>query len=206
MHETELVKTAGLAIDEASKALILLHGRGATATSILPLADALGVTDYAILAPQAAMNQWYPNRFIASKEQNEPYLSSALSMLKTLIQKLNDAAIATEHIVLAGFSQGACLAAEFVALNPQKYGGLLVFSGGLIGMGPTVHKALYKGSLKQTPVFMGCSDVDFHIPLDRFEKSGQILSELGAKVNLKVYKAMDHTIIQDEIEQAKAIL
>jgi predicted esterase len=206
MHENQPVSLSGKPLGEAKKALILLHGRGATAQSILSLAEALGATEFAVLAPQAHMNQWYPKRFVAPVEQNEPYLSSALTMLSNLITKVNEAGISTENIVIAGFSQGACLAAEYVARNPQRYGGVLIFSGGLIGMGPTVFSTLYKSQLEGTPIFMGCSDVDAHIPLQRFEKSGMILHELGASVTLKVYRGMDHTIIQEEIEEAKKVL
>lgn len=211
IHQNQPIARAGKTLLEASKALILLHGRGATAQSILPLAGELGATDYAVLAPQASNNTWYPNRFIAPKKHNEPYLGSALRVLEDLIGTLNAKDIATKNIVIAGFSQGACLAAEFVAQNPRRYGGLIVFSGGLIGLGPTVNLAMYQGerytnSLNETPVFMGCSDVDAHIPIDRFQKSGQILNELGADVNLKTYLNMEHTIIFDEVQQAKKIL
>ena len=205
-HSLDHLVQTGLSLADTDKALILLHGRGATAESILTLADDLEAFGYAILAPQATGNQWYPNRFIAPKEQNEPHLSSALELLEEVVGKLNNGGIATDKIVIAGFSQGACLASEFVAQHPARYGGLLVFSGGLIGLGPTVHRGLYNGSLDNTPVFMGCSDVDFHIPIERFERSGQILSDLGAEVNLKVYPGMDHTIIQDEIDEAKKLL
>lgn len=206
IHRLEETVYAGQAISKAAKALILVHGRGATPQSILPLADALAANDFALVAPKASQNRWYPEAFIRPKAQNEPDLSSALGLLKALIAQLNETGIATEKIILAGFSQGACLAGEFMAQNPGRYGGLMMFSGGLIGLGPTVSSSLYSGSLAGTPVFMGCSDRDFHIALDRFEKSGQILSELGADVNLKVYPGMDHTIIPEEISEAKKII
>ncbi len=205
-HQNQPIARAGKSLSEAQKVLILLHGRDESAQSVFPLVGELGVGDYAVLAPQAKSNVWFPKRFLAPKEQNEPYLSSALTMLSELIQKLNTGGVLSEHIVVGGFSQGACLAAEYVALNPQRYGGVLLFSGALIGMGPTVFSSLYKASLARTPIFMGCSDVDEHIPVDRFIKSGQILSELGANVNLKVYPNMDHTIIFDELEQARQLL
>ncbi len=207
VHKLEETLYSGKSVAEASKALILLHGRGASPQSILPLADALGASEFAIAVPKASQNRWYPEAFIRPKAQNEPDLSSALALIKDLIAQLNTATIPTEKIIIAGFSQGACLAGEFVAQNPERYGGLMMFSGGLIGLGPTISSSLYKGgSLAQTPVFMGCSDQDFHIALDRFEKSGQILSELGAEVNLKVYPGMDHTIIPEEINEAKKII
>ena len=207
IHNIQETVYVAKALDQASKALILLHGRGASPQSILPLADALGTSDFAVVAPKASQNRWYPEAFIRPKAQNEPDLSSALELISELIQKLNQEGIATDKIIIAGFSQGACLAGEFVARNPMRYGGLLMFSGGLIGLGPTISRSLYPGaSLAQMPVFMGCSDRDFHIALDRFEKSGQILSELGAEVNLKVYPGMGHTIIPEEIEEAKKLL
>lgn len=206
IHQNQPLTRAGVNLKSADKALILLHGRGASPNDVLPLAGELGASDYAVLAPQAKGNQWYPNRFIAPKAHNEPDLSSALEMLSSLVKNVNDNGIPNESIVFAGFSQGACLASEFVAQNPSKYGGLGVFSGGLIGLGPTVNASLYNGNLEETPVFMGCSDIDAHIPLERFEKSGQILSALGADVTLKVYAGMGHTIIYDEIEEAKKVL
>lgn len=206
IHETQPVSTAGKSLLGADTALILVHGRGATAESILPLGDALGAREFAVLAPQASGNQWYPNRFIAPKEQNEPYLSSALAMLKDLVEKVKGAGIPTERIVIGGFSQGACLASEFVAQNPAKYGGLLVFSGGLIGEGPSVSAELYSGSLGGTPVFIGCSDVDFHIPVERVHATADILMSLGAELNEKIYPGMEHTIIQNEIDEAKEVL
>ena len=206
IHETMPLLHAGLGLNEANKALVLLHGRGATAESILPLASELGADDFAVLAPQAADHVWYPQRFIAPREQNEPYLSSALVMLNGLFKQLDAAGIPAARVVLAGFSQGACLASEFVAQNPTRYGGLLVFSGGLIGTGPTVLAELYQGSLEQTPVFMGCSDVDAHIPLVRVKESSEILRLLGAEVDERIYPGMGHTINQDELEVAKMLL
>ena len=206
LHETQPLRTAGKALAEADAALILIHGRGATAESMFPLGDALGAHEFATLAPQALGSQWYPNRFIAPKAQNEPYLSSALMMLKSLVEKVNEAGVPTERLVIGGFSQGACLASEFVAQNPAKYGGLFVFSGGLIGEGPSVSLKNYSGSLNETPVFIGCSDVDFHIPVERVHETASILSSLGAEVNEKIYPGMAHTIIQNEINEAKGIL
>lgn len=206
LHEPQAVRSAGKPLAEANAALILAHGRGATAESLLPLGDALGANALAILAPQASGNQWYPNRFIAPKAQNEPYLSSALGVLETLVKRVNDAGIPSERIIVGGFSQGACLATEFVAQNPTRYGGLLVFSGGLIGEGPSVSSESYSGSLAGTPVFIGCSDVDFHIPLERVQETTRILTSLGADVNEKIYPGMGHTIIQCEIDEAKEVL
>lgn len=206
LHAIEDTVYAGKPLEQAKAALILLHGRAASPASILPLAEALAAKDFAVLAPKAQQNRWYPQAFIKPKAQNEPELSSALNLVADLIARANTSGIATESIVIAGFSQGACLAAEFVAQNPKRYGGLLVFSGGLIGLGPTISLSLYRRSLAQTPVFMGCGDRDAHIPLERFVKSGQILSELEAEVNLKIYPAMEHTIIPEEIAEASRII
>ena len=206
LHESQPLRSAGKPLTDADAALILIHGRGATAESILPLSDALGASEFAVLAPQAMNSAWYPNRFIAPKAQNEPYLSSALRMLANLVAKVNEPGIPIERLVIGGFSQGACLASEFVAQNPARYGGLLVFSGGLIGEGPSVSAEMYSGVLKGTPVFIGCSDVDFHIPVERVHETASILSSLGAEVNEKIYPGMGHTIIQNEIDEAKGIL
>ncbi|CAN5843625.1 dienelactone hydrolase family protein [soil metagenome] len=209
VHETQL-HTAGKPLAEADRALILLHGRGATAESILPLGVALDLPDFAILAPQAKDFAWYPQRFTAPKEQNEPFLSSALNTVAGLIKQVEAAGIPRDRIVLGGFSQGACLASEFAAQNPTRYGGLLVFSGGLIGAGPTVsteaYQKAYSGSLDGTPVFIGCSDVDPHIPLVRVQQTTQILTSLGASVTEKVYPGMGHTVVEDELKAARRVL
>ena len=164
-HENQPILRAGRPLAEAQAALILVHGRGATAASILELADYLPHPAMAYLAPQAAGNTWYPYSFLMPMEQNEPHLSSALARLASLLGDVARAGIPAERVVLAGFSQGACLASEFVARHAQRYGGLLVFSGGLIG--PPGTPRAYEGTLAGTPVFLGCSDVDPHIPLAR---------------------------------------
>ena len=203
-HGGQPVYQSGKALAEARGAMILVHGRGATAQSILPLADELYHPDLAYVAPQAKGNSWYPNSFLAPKESNEPYLSSALTGLEELLKQLNAAGITAENMLFAGFSQGACLAAEFVARHPQRYGGLFVFSGGLIG--PDSPKGRYTGDLAGTPVFLGCSDVDFHIPKMRVLESAETLETLGAQVTAKLYPGMGHTINGDEIEEARGII
>ena len=205
-HKTQPVSTAGKPLTEANAALILLHGRGATAESMLPLAEAVGARDFAVLAPQANGYQWYPQRFTAPKAQNEPSLTSALQTVEKLLKQVNQAGIPTERVVLGGFSQGACLASEFAAQHPTHYGGLLVFSGGLIGEGPSVSAEAYDGSLAGTPAFVGCSDVDPHIPLKRVQETTRILENMGADVTEKIYPGMAHTIIEDELEQARKII
>ncbi len=206
IHEKQEVVTAGKSLEEADAAIIVIHGRGATAQSMMPLAQALNAENLAILAPQAANYEWYPQRFTAPKEQNEPYLSSTLNMLTQLVQEVEEAGISKDRLILSGFSQGACLTSEFAAQNPARYGGLLIFSGGLIGEGPSVFAEMYRGSLDNTPVFIGCSDRDPHIPLTRVQETTQILTSLGADVTEQIYPAMGHTINEDELERAREIV
>ena len=209
IHEAQEVVTAGRALDEADAAIIVVHGRGATARSIVPLAQALQL-ELAVLAPQAAslgtFPQWYPQRFTAPKAQNEPYLTSALATLAQLVQTVQDAGIAKDRLILSGFSQGACLTSEFAAQNPARYGGLLIFSGGLIGTGPSVSAEMYETSLEGTPVFIGCSDRDPHIPLERVRETTQILTALGAAVTEQIYPNMAHTVNEDELVRARAVV
>jgi predicted esterase len=203
-HQGQPVYAAGKPLAEARAVMILLHGRGATAVSILELADELYHPEFAYLAPQAAGNAWYPYSFLAPLAQNEPGLSSGLQVVADLIGQIEESGIMAEKIVLAGFSQGACLASEFVARQARRYGGLLAFSGGVIGPPGTPRK--YAGSLVGTPVFLGCSDVDFHIPLERVEETAVTLTNLGGSVNKQIYPNMGHTIVPDEIDQANDIL
>ena len=203
-HENQPVLRAGRPLAEAQAALILVHGRGATAASILELADYLPHPAMAYLAPQAAGNTWYPYSFLMPMEQNEPHLSSALARLASLLGDVERAGIPAERVVLAGFSQGACLASEFVARHAQRYGGLLVFSGGLIG--PPGTPRAYEGTLGDTPVFLGCSDVDPHIPLARVNETAEVMARLGAAVDKRIYPRFGHTINQDEIDAAAALV
>jgi predicted esterase len=196
--------SAGKPLHEAQTAMILVHGRGATAASILELAEHLPHPEMAYLAPQANGNTWYPYSFLNPIPQNEPGLSSALQVLADLVAQVEAAGIPSERLILAGFSQGACLASEFVARNARRYGGLLAFSGGLIGPPGTPRD--YPGSLNGTPIFLGCSDVDFHIPKERVQESAEIFTRLGATVTMRLYPGMDHTIIQDEIVEAQKIV
>lgn len=196
--------SAGQRLDQAQAALILLHGRGATAAGILLLAEELYHPAYSYLAPQAANNTWYPYTFLAPMQQNEPWLSSALSRVGETVAAVLAAGVPAERIVLGGFSQGACLASEFVARNARRYGGLLAFSGGLIGPPGTLRA--YAGSLAGTPVFLGCSDVDPHIPQARVEETAAVLEGLGAQVTMRLYPSMGHTINADEITHARALL
>ena len=204
LHQGQPLLQQGKPLNEAKAAMILVHGRGATAVSILELSEVLPHPAMAYLAPQAQGNTWYPQSFLAPMPQNEPWLSSALQAVADAVATVEASGIPAERLIIGGFSQGACLASEFVARNARRYGGLLVFSGGLIGPPGTPRN--YEGSLDGTPVFLGCSDVDFHIPVGRVEETAVTLTHLGATVNKKIYPNMGHTIIQDEIDQAQKII
>jgi len=204
LHSIEDTIAAGAPLDSAKAALILIHGRGATAESILPLGDAFGLSDLAVIAPQASANTWYPYTFLAPTEANEPWLSSALTLLGALVAQLGERGFPPEKIALAGFSQGGCLATEFAARNARRYGAILGFSGGLIG--PLGTPRNYKGSLAGTPVFLGCSDVDPHIPLERVEETAELLEKLGGAVDKRIYPGFGHSVNEDEIGAAKAML
>lgn len=203
-HQGQKIDTSGVPISEAKAAMILVHQRGSTAPAILELSSVLHHPEFAYLAPQAGGNTWYPYSFLAPIPQNEPGISSGLQALAELIQQIEDSGITADRIVIAGFSQGACLASEFVARNPRRYGGLILFSGGVIG--PLGMERNDSGDLQGTPVFIGCSDVDFHIPLERVEETAAIFNKLGGNVTKKIYPGMGHTIIQDEIDHAQKII
>lgn len=205
VHSSQPVLVTGTPLNQAHLAVIMLHGRGASAHDILTLAPELDLGGIAFLAPQAAQNAWYPQRFIAPVEQNEPWLGWALELIDGLIAHIErEAAIPAERVVLLGFSQGACLALEYAARNPRRYGGLVGLSGGLIENGDRTRQ--YTGSLAGTPTFLGCSDVDFHIPVERVHRSTVVLRELGAEVNEQIYPGMAHTINADEIAHVRAML
>lgn len=204
VHQGQPLLTTGQTIETAKAAIILLHGRGATAQSILELAGLLHHDDAVYLAPQAADNTWYPHSFLAPLTQNEPHLSSALRAVTDAVAHANSTGIANDRIILGGFSQGACLASEFVAQSGQRFGGLLVFSGGLIGPPGTPRN--YPGDLTGMPVFIGCSNVDFHIPEERVHETATVLGQLGAQVDKQIYPNMGHTIVQDEIDRAQQIV
>jgi phospholipase/carboxylesterase len=198
-HANAQILAAGVPLADARAALILLHGRGSNARDMLGLAAAVETEGIAVLAPNAVGQTWYPQRFIRPVSENEPYLSSALGLVERVVQHLTESGLPTDKIVIGGFSQGACLASEYVARTPRRYGGLLVFSGGLIG--ETVTREGYPAGqgLAGTPVFVGCSDVDFHIPVERVHQTSAILRELGGAVTERIYPNMGHTINDDEI-------
>lgn len=203
MHQKQFI-TAGKKWEDASKALILVHGRGASAEDILSLADHFKVKDFALIAPQATNHTWYPYSFLAPPSENEPWLSSALSLLRDIIKEIKAKGISTENIYLAGFSQGACLALEFVTRNAGRYGGVAAFTGGLIG--DKIYTENYKGDFAGTPVFIGTSDPDPHVPVERVNESAGILEKMKAIVTKKIYKNMGHTIINDEINTANKVI
>jgi predicted esterase len=203
-HQGQPVLSAGKPLAQAKAAIILVHGRGATAQSILTLADEFQQPDFAYLAPQAAGNTWYPHSFLAPLADNEPGLSSGLAALLAVLTQIKQGGLPAEKTILAGFSQGACLALEFVARNTRRYGGAVAFSGGLIGPPGTPRD--YPGSLEGTPVFLGCSDVDFHIPLERVYESAAVMRALGGEVTERIYHNMGHTVNQDEIEHVQKMI
>lgn len=194
----------GPALDAAAAAVILMHGRGDSAHGILLLAPELRAPGVAFVAPQASGSSWYPDSFLAPIEVNEPWLSSALRRMATLAGDLVASGVPPERTVLMGFSQGACLTLEFAARNAQRYGGVVAFSGGLIGRDGTPRD--YEGSLEGTPVFLGCSDIDPHIPLTRVQESTLIMEGLGGEVEERIYPGMGHTVNEDEIEWAHELL
>jgi phospholipase/carboxylesterase len=199
MHQKNIV-TAGSELTPTSKVLIMLHGRGGSAEDILSLAAHLDVKDFTLLAPQATNNSWYPYSFLAPPARNEPWLSSALTILKELLDDVLAKGVPAENIYFAGFSQGACLTLEFVTRNAQRYGGVAAFTGGLIG--DKIYNENYAGDFKGTPIFIGTSNPDPHIPVERFYATANILKDRNAAVTDKVYDNMGHTINQDEIDNA----
>jgi phospholipase/carboxylesterase len=196
--------TAGAPLKGARAAAILVHGRGASAQDILSLGAELGQDDVAYLAPQAPGHSWYPLSFLAPLDANEPHLGNALATLGATLDHLAQQGFAPERVALIGFSQGGCLALEYAARNAQRYGAVAGLSAGLIGPPGTPRD--YPGSLVGTPAFLGCSDVDGHIPLARVHESRDVLSAMGAVVTERIYPGMGHTINRDEVEVVSAML
>ena len=198
------VISAGKDLKEAKKVLIMLHGRGGTAEDILTISGYLQVKDYELLAPQAANNTWYPYSFLVPSSQNEPWLSSALTLLSDMQKDLTEKGFQTENIYWLGFSQGACLALEYVARNATRFGGVAAFTGGLIG--DKIYPENYKGDFEGTPIFIGSSNPDPHIPVERVNASSNILKTMNADVTQRLYNNMGHTISQDEIDTVNKLI
>lgn len=203
-HRGQPVLRAGADFGAAKAAMIMLHGRGADAADILGLSQVIGRPDVLYVAPEAAGHSWYPHSFLAPVDRNEPGRTSALGVISLLVRTLGEAGLPAEKVAILGFSQGACLTTEFVARNPRRYGGAFALSGGLIG--ETIAPTDYSGSLADTPVFVGCSDVDPHIPVGRVRQSAEILRGLGGAVTEKIYPGLGHTIVEDEILHIRGML
>ena len=203
MHSKKIY-SAGKNITEATKALVMAHGRGAFAEDILSLAGYFNLKDFALVAPQATNNTWYPYSFLTPPKQNEPWLSSALNILSEVVADINFAGISTKQIYFLGFSQGACLTLEFVTRNAKKYGGVVAFTGGLIG--DKIYSENYNGDFLNTPVFIGSSDPDPHVPVERVQATSVMLKNMHADLTVKIYPGMGHTINKDEIDQVNSLI
>lgn len=203
MHQKN-VPTTGKGLTPASKVLIMLHGRGGSAEDILPRSSHLNIKDYALLAPQATNNTWYPYSFLALPSQNEPWLSSALQLIGALVEEIISKGVPAKDIHFAGFSLGDCLTLEFVIRHAKKYGGVAAFTGGLIG--DKIYRENYKGDFQNTPLFIGSSNPDPHIPVERIYATTNLLRDMNAAVTEKIYVNMGHTINPDEIDQVNKLL
>jgi phospholipase/carboxylesterase len=203
-HRNQPILSAGRALNSAEVAVILIHGRGASAEDILGLAEEVGHPDCAYLAPEAAGHTWYPYSFLAPIHQNQPWLNSALSFLSRVVDRAKSAGVAENKIAILGFSQGACLATEFIARNATEYGALMALTGGLIG--PPGAKFQYSGNLSGTPCFFGAGDPDPHVPWERVSESASVFTALGGDVTLRRYPGLPHTINPDEIDHARRLL
>lgn len=203
MHKKNITRV-GKELSIESKVMIILHGRGANAEDILSLAGQLELQDFTLIAPAATNNSWYPYSFLAPAKQNEPWLSSALNILKETVNDLYASGIPSDKIYFLGFSQGACLSLEFAARNANKYGGIIAFTGGLIG--DRIYNENYKGDFQNTPVFIGTSNPDLHVPVERVKDTEKILRAMNASVEVKIYPGMGHTVNADEIKAANKMI
>jgi phospholipase/carboxylesterase len=202
-HAGQPVERRGAALEDAERAVVLLHGRGARATGMLQFAEDLPSADTAFVAPQATRATWYPQSFLEPTTENEPHFSSALALVGDVLDDVTDH-VPRERVLLLGFSQGACLGSEFVARNPGRYGGFVAFSGGLHGPEGTTWE--YDGSLDETPVFLGCSDRDPHIPEQRVHDTRDVFESMGADVTERIYEGMGHGVNEDELEFAAGMV
>lgn len=203
MHKKN-IHTSGKDISEAKKVLIMIHGRGGNAQDILSLSGHLNVKDFALFAPQATENTWYPYSFLAEPEKNEPQLSSAIDLLDELLKEIKSEGISSENIFILGFSQGACLTLEFAARNAQKFGGIVAFTGGLIG--DKLNTKNYSGDFNSSQVFISTGDPDPHVPVERVQETKKLYKELNANVTVKIYNNRPHTISQEEIDLANQLV
>jgi predicted esterase len=203
-HQGEPLVWAGRRPDQAAAAMVMVHGRGATAESILELRHEWGHPELAYVAPQAADGSWYPYRFLAPEEQNEPGLSSGLARIGEALAELEAAGIPPERTILLGFSQGACLTLEFAARHARRYGGVAGLSGALIGPPGSVRD--YAGSFAGTPVLLGCSDRDPHIPRPSVDETAEVMGRMGAAVTERIYPAMGHTVNAEEMEIVRGMI
>lgn len=200
-HAGQRVLHYGAPLAKARRAAIFIHGRGASPEDILGLAAELGTDDVAYLAPQAAGSTWYPYSFLSPIPQNEPGITSALGVIAKLVDSTG---LGAAQVAILGFSQGACLALEFAARHPRRYAAIIALSGGLIG--PPGMRRDDSGSMEKTPVFLGCSDVDVHIPVERVRESAEVFRRLGALVDERIYPGMGHTINDDELNAVRMLI
>jgi len=203
-HQKAEIFEHGASLSRAKAAMIMVHGRGALAEGMFSLADEFAQPDFHYVAPQAQHHTWYPYSFLEPREKNQPGISSGLQLLYDLLESIVQVGIPKEKIILLGFSQGACLTTEFSARHPQMLGGVVAFSGGLIGT--TINKEDYTGSMEQTPVFIGCSDIDPHVPKERINETEAVFEKLNADVNKQIYNGMGHTIIKEEIKIVRGMM
>jgi len=203
-HAGQRIETRGSRLGDGSTVVIMVHGRNAAPENILELVPLLGQPDFTYLAPAAHGNTWYPYSFLAPIERNEPGISSGISVIHDLIDRATAHGVPLDQIVLLGFSQGACLAATAAARRPARYGGLVVYSGGLIGPPGTVWEL--EGQFGGTPVFLGCGDPDAHVPAERVRESGSVFERMGAQVTARIYPGMGHTVSEDELQWTRDLM
>jgi predicted esterase len=203
-HRGQPILRRGPDPERARLTVICVHGRGAAASDILTVADELQIGDVAFLAPQAAGRTWYPYSFLAPIDDNQPGLDSALGVLAAMVESLEAQQIDSPRVAILGFSQGACLTLEFAARHARRYAAIAAFSGGVIGPPGTVRD--HAGAMAGTPVFLGCSDIDPHVPLERVRESAELFRRLGANVDERIYPRMGHTINEDEIAAVRTLL